>query len=406
MNYRHINSTPDTTNNAQLPFPGFATTGSQQSTRWTTSESLRSTFGANLVNEFRIGGIGRCDAVLARARTGHVERRGRRWQSGRLPAQFQRRLLRHRVPADQSRVSARGQSSREASTRVIEDTATWLKGNHNVTFGGIVRPGRRLAAEPDAGADGELRRRRDRGGGRRCSTTPTSRERPRPTSRSAQNLYAMLTGRISSLTGDARITPDGAQYVSLGLSRAEGRMREFDFFAADSWRLDAEPDDQRRRALRAGAAVLSDQQQLHDRDGREPVRHFRRRQPVQAGHADRHEARASCSTRRAPTSTTPTGTTSRQAPALPGSFPARRTASAACSFGSKDGDSVIRAGGAMAYQRPGMSDFTGVFGANQGIAVNLQARFEQRGTLPILLRSTSRRCRERRRRRIRSSRPR
>src|SRR6185436_1315912 len=58
MNYRHINSTPDTTNNAQLPFPGFATTGSQQSTRWTTSESLRSTFGANLVNEFRVGATG------------------------------------------------------------------------------------------------------------------------------------------------------------------------------------------------------------------------------------------------------------------------------------------------------------------------------------------------------------
>src|SRR5258708_9761266 len=58
MNYRHINSTPDTTNNAQLPFPGFATTGSQQSTRWTTSESLRSTFTSNLVNEFRIGGTG------------------------------------------------------------------------------------------------------------------------------------------------------------------------------------------------------------------------------------------------------------------------------------------------------------------------------------------------------------
>src|SRR5258708_37036141 len=58
MNYRHINSTPDTTNNAQLPFPGFATTGSQQSTRWTTSESLRSTFSSNLVNELRFGGTG------------------------------------------------------------------------------------------------------------------------------------------------------------------------------------------------------------------------------------------------------------------------------------------------------------------------------------------------------------
>ena len=39
--------------------PGLrCTTGSQQSTRWTTSESLRSTFGDNLVNEFRVGGSG------------------------------------------------------------------------------------------------------------------------------------------------------------------------------------------------------------------------------------------------------------------------------------------------------------------------------------------------------------
>ena len=58
FNYRHINSTPDTTNSAQLPFPNSLTTGSQQSTRWTTSESLRSTFGSTVFNEFRVGGSG------------------------------------------------------------------------------------------------------------------------------------------------------------------------------------------------------------------------------------------------------------------------------------------------------------------------------------------------------------
>ena len=58
FNYRHINSTPDTTNNAQLPFPNSLSTGSQQSTRWTTSESLRSTYGDNVFNEFRAGGSG------------------------------------------------------------------------------------------------------------------------------------------------------------------------------------------------------------------------------------------------------------------------------------------------------------------------------------------------------------
>ena len=51
----------------------------------------------------------------------------------------------------------------------------------------------------------------------------------------AKNLYAMLTGRVTQLAGDARINEAGDTYVPLGLSRAAGRMREFNFFVADSW---------------------------------------------------------------------------------------------------------------------------------------------------------------------------
>ncbi len=42
----------------------------------------------------------------------------------------------------------------------------------------------------------------------------------------------------------------------------------------------------------------------------------------------------------------------------------------------------------MAYQRPGMSDFTGVFGANQGIQASLQTD-QNTTSLPILLRNNS-----------------
>jgi len=52
----------------------------------------------------------------------------------------------------------------------------------------------------------------------------------------AQNLYAMLTGRIRQISAEARIDPEGDQYVPLGASKAQGWMRELDFFAADSWR--------------------------------------------------------------------------------------------------------------------------------------------------------------------------
>src|SRR5262249_39671632 len=60
-------------------------------------------------------------------------------------------------------------------------------------------------------------------------------------------------------------------------------------------------------------------------------------------------------------------------------------------LGSATGDSVIRGGFAMAYQRPGMSDFTGVFGANQGIQVTLNRdnASGNLGALPLLLRNTS-----------------
>ena len=46
-------------------------------------------------------------------------------------------------------------------------------------------------------------------------------------------------------------------------------------------------------------------------------------------------------------------------------------------MGSEQGDAVVRAGAAMAFQRPGMSDFTGVFGANQGIQATLLRDVQQ-----------------------------
>src|SRR5260370_25959075 len=59
--------------------------------------------------------------------------------------------------------------------------------------------------------------------------------------------------------------------------------------------------------------------------------------------------------------------------------------------GSEEGDSVIGGGGAMAFQRPGMSDFTGTFGANQGIqvALNRDNASGNLGQLPLLLRNPS-----------------
>ena len=69
MNYRHINSTPDTTNNAQVPFPGMADERAASSPRdGPRPKPLRSTFGASLVQRAACRRHRRRDAALAGAR--------------------------------------------------------------------------------------------------------------------------------------------------------------------------------------------------------------------------------------------------------------------------------------------------------------------------------------------------
>src|SRR5262249_22769573 len=139
FNYQHINSTPDTTNDGERQFPGFVNTGSQQSTRWTTSDSLRSTFSARLVNEFRIGATGgatlfspEIEAAMFTGSTPDAQVNGLALNIGSNTTGFgccgSGALLTNPY-------NARTNSSREASTRVLEDTLTWLKGRHTVTMG-------------------------------------------------------------------------------------------------------------------------------------------------------------------------------------------------------------------------------------------------------------------------------
>ena len=183
MNYRHINSTPDTTNNAQLPFPGFATTGSQQSTRWTTSESLRSTFGANLVNEFRVGGIGGATLFSPELEPVDVDGADAR-QPGRLPSELQHAPA--AAPASRSRIPGsipaqsvarsvdqghreHGDLARRAST-TSRSAGRWSQAD-------VWLQNQTLVPTANFGLLG------DRSGGRRSSTRRRCRARRRPTSR-------------------------------------------------------------------------------------------------------------------------------------------------------------------------------------------------------------------------------
>ncbi|HEX8029339.1 MAG TPA: hypothetical protein VF491_12790, partial [Vicinamibacterales bacterium] len=377
FNYRHINSTPDTTNNAQFPFPNSLTTGSQQSTRWTTSESLRSTLGDSLFNEFRVGGSG-----------------GATFFSPELAKDMWSNLNGYRLnfngaccgtgAALTNPSLAATPSAREASTKVLENTTTWLKGNHNVQFGGTLVqadvwlenstlvPTANFGINTSEAADAIFN----------ATTLPGASAADIT---QAKNLYAMLTGRITTLTGDAKINAAGDTYVPLGTSRAAGRMREFNFFVSDSWRM--------RPSLTVSAGLRYVMQNpfyptndsyttvtpegLYGISGVDNLFEPGTMTGSRSGYVAYPSGTYAYNPDR--NNWAPSAGLAWQVPPSTGFMKVLR--------GSEEGDVVIRGGWMMAFQRPGMSDFTGTFGANQGIQANLQT--DQNNTqLPILLRNS------------------
>ena len=53
----------------------------------------------------------------------------------------------------------------------------------------------------------------------------------------ARNIYAILTGRVTAVTGNARLDGSTGEYVYLGNLFDRSRMNSFSMFAQDSWRV-------------------------------------------------------------------------------------------------------------------------------------------------------------------------
>jgi len=380
FNYQHINSTPDTTNSAEPSFPGFTNTGSQQSTRWTTSETLRSTLTDSMVNEFRVGATGGATFFSPEIAASMF--------TGQTPDLYGLGLnIGGQCCGSGSTLTnpyeARTTSAREASTKVVEDTLNWLKGKHSVTMGmnflqadvwlsnQTLAPGVQFNVATGDPAEGMFSVANFPGAAAADLTN-------------AKALYALLTGRVNSVAAEARITEAGDSYAVLGPSRAAGRLREFDVFASDSWRI--RPNLTLTYGLRyilqnpfypvnnsyttvtipgiwgsSGVGALFSP----GATGGVKSSYVQYPQGSYAYAADKNNF----------------------APALGVTWsPAGRGGIVGRIFGH-DGDTVLRAAGTVAYERVGMSVFTGVFGANQGIALtaNRDQNTGNLGTLPQLL---------------------
>ena len=107
-------------------------------------------------------------------------------------------------------------SSREASTKNIENTLNWIKGAHTLSIGGAVR---RLTSgsRTNAGPVDELRHRHRRTPRRRCSRPPIS---PAPRTRRSPRRGTCTPcspAGYRSIAGNARLNEDTNEYQYLGL---------------------------------------------------------------------------------------------------------------------------------------------------------------------------------------------
>lgn len=218
---------PDTLNNADPSFPGFPVLGSQSSKRRSWVNSLRSTFGQNIVNEARIAYQG-----------SPVEFFNEQFDPGLWSQSFGGQGGYHLTLGNgiTNAGPAPNAQSRNVNTWRIENTVSWLKGSHSFSFG---------ASFDRADSWNKFR-----------ATVPTVSFGMLPTDpaigmfttanfpgasaaqlTAAQNMYALLTGRVNSLSGTARVDAATGKYVFSGLGLEESRLDEYGVFAQDSWRV-------------------------------------------------------------------------------------------------------------------------------------------------------------------------
>lgn len=222
INYQKFNSIVDFLNNADPAFPGFPNFGSQGSTRWSSSTSVRSSFTNNLINEFRVTFAGGQSNFFPEITTASFANQGG----------FSLNIAQAGVTNATIRNSTQ---VRESPTGDISDAMTLLWGAHSISFGGQYKRVKLLdnnfpAVVPAYGFGVD-------------ATDPalamfSVANFPGATAAQlteAANLYATLTGRITTATYTAYLTDDGT-YKTLVPQFRKLRQDTFGAFVQDSWR--------------------------------------------------------------------------------------------------------------------------------------------------------------------------
>ncbi len=226
-NYQKLYSTPDFLNNRDVAFPGFPNSGSQIGDRYTGSMALRSTLSPTLVNEARTGLSGGPS----------------RFNPETSPSTFSDALanqagfnLAISAAGISNATSTPNSSRRNPLLRDFSDTLTWTRGSHNLSFGGqFTQLNLTLHSRPNlVPTIGFGVNVNDPVAGLFTQANFVGATNAQLTA--AQNIYAVLTGRVTSIGANALLDEETNQYKHLGESINRGRQRQYGLFVQDSWR--------------------------------------------------------------------------------------------------------------------------------------------------------------------------
>jgi len=223
---------PDTLNNAESTFPDFPAWAYQNSYRTTGSSTLRSTLNSGLVNELLFGWQSSPNDFFGNSNPGMFTNQDGYFLNFGFPVSPNNSTITNPAPGNSNNPQPRNTPNFN-----IDNNLNWLKGAHSFKFGGSftrisntitnwttvpqINLGFNTTNDPAAGL---------------FNTTNFPGASTNDLN-NARSLYALLTGRVSSINGTGRLNEAGTEYIYNGrLTQAE-RMDEYGFFASDSWRL-------------------------------------------------------------------------------------------------------------------------------------------------------------------------
>ena len=238
--YQQGRGAPDFLNNVEPAFPGFPNQGQQPADRYSGSLAVRSTLSPSLVNEARTGlsgGPSRFNPGASRGDFTSSVANQDGFNLGGAPGNNATGIA---VFGINGPTTVNAPSRRNPLFRQFSDTLTWTRGSHNLAFGGLIidtkltfntltlTPTINFGVDTNDPAAVMFNAQNAPINFPGASNTDLT---------NARNLYAILTGRVTSINANARLDEETGQFVYLGNAFERSHQKEFGLFAQDSWRV-------------------------------------------------------------------------------------------------------------------------------------------------------------------------